>query len=114
FLSKNRDKGTLTVEINESKSDEKLPVDFYKNAIAISGYEQTTINLLDQKFDCVEQFIYKEVKYSGVREGNSHKFDVLGDKIKYQKIFFDEQPEEIQDFNFLEIDSKNAAEIEAD
>ncbi|MHC5278724.1 abortive infection system toxin AbiGii family protein [Listeria kieliensis] len=103
-------------EINEVSVDSKedMPRDLLENEIAITGFNLEKLSVLNQVFDVFEQFVFKKVKYSGVKNKAGYKFNVLADKIKYQKLHLDNEPGEEVDFNAMMEDLDVAKEISSD
>ncbi|MBC1973740.1 hypothetical protein HCB37_05040 [Listeria booriae] len=106
YLSKDIESYVISLESIHENLDELL-----KNNIGITGYELNELTLLNHNFDVYEQFIFKEGRYSGMKEDDLYTFDVLGDKIMYQKLFLKENRSEEIDFNIIVTELSDAREI---
>lgn len=86
-----------------------------KENLAMLGYNEVTVSLLDQTIQMAEQFVFKctepsEENKKKNEKGETISFHVKGDKIRYNKLFI-EVPE-APDMNEISEKLKNATDIE--
>lgn len=83
--------------------------------LAMLGYNEVTVSILDQTIQMAEQFVFKctepsEENKKKNEKGETISFHVKGDKIRYNKLFI-EVPE-APDMNEISEKLKNATDIE--
>lgn len=94
----------------------KEDIDFSSTKnIAMLGYNDVTVTILDQTIQLVEQFVFKSTEPSADnkklnKKGNSIKFNVKDDKIRYNKLFKEVPP--TPDMNEISIKLNHATNIE--
>lgn len=93
---------------------EEFDLTSYKNA-AMLGYNEVTINILNQNIQMFEQFVFKHVNISDQQKiikvkGETLEISVLDDRIQYNKLF-NEIPENL-DMNKILEKLKHAINIE--
>ncbi|EUJ32303.1 hypothetical protein MFLO_07162 [Listeria floridensis FSL S10-1187] len=82
YLPNNKEINKVSVDVNEDNLTELL-----EKEIGITGFNTNKLTILNHTFEVYEQFVFKKIRYSGMENEDGYIFHVLGDKIKYQKIY---------------------------